>query len=41
MWLEVGPSNKDPKIICGYYLNCVRQIGGTVLQNVFPDSNVN
>lgn len=29
MWLEVGPSNNDPFIIAQYYIDCVRQIGGT------------
>ena len=28
MRLEVGTSNKDPKIVCGYYIKCVQQIGG-------------
>ena len=29
MWLEVGPSNNDPSIIAQYFVDCVRQIGGT------------
>lgn len=29
MWLEVGPSNNDPFIVAQYYVDCVRQIGGT------------
>lgn len=28
MWLEAGPSNKDPKITSKYFIHCVRQIGG-------------
>ena len=28
MWLEVGPSN-DPSVIAQYFVDCVRQIGGT------------
>ena len=28
MWLEVGPSNKDPKVVCGYYARCVQKICG-------------
>ncbi|XP_028516806.1 uncharacterized protein LOC110245566 isoform X2 [Exaiptasia diaphana] len=28
MWLEVGPTNKNPAVICGYYLKCVQHIGG-------------
>lgn len=29
MWLEVGPSNNDPSIIAQYFIDCIRQIGGT------------
>lgn len=29
MWLEVGPSNNDPSVIAQYFVDCVRQIGGT------------
>ena len=29
IWLEVGPSNNDPSIIAQYFVDCVRQIGGT------------
>ena len=29
LWLEVGSSNNDPGIITKYYLDYVRQIGGT------------
>ena len=28
LWLDVGPSNNDPRIIAQYYLNYVRQIHG-------------
>ena len=28
LWLEVGPSNNDPKLIGQYYLDYIRQIGG-------------
>ena len=28
LWLHIGPSNNDPKVVAQYYLNCVRQIGG-------------
>ena len=28
MWLEAGPSNKDPKITSKYFIDCVRQVGG-------------
>ncbi|CAC5399907.1 unnamed protein product [Mytilus coruscus] len=26
LWLEVGPSNKNPYIIASYYLNCLRRL---------------
>ena len=29
MWLEVGPSNNNPSVIAQYFVDCVRQIGGT------------
>ena len=29
MWLEVGASNNNPSIIAQYFVDCVRQIGGT------------
>ena len=29
MWLEFGPSNNDPSVIAQYFVDCVRQIGGT------------
>ena len=28
MWLEAGPSNKDPKITSKYFIDCVRQVRG-------------
>ena len=28
MWLEVGPSNNDPKITVKYFIDCVREVGG-------------
>ena len=29
MWLEVGPSNNNPSIVAQYFVECVRQVGGT------------
>ena len=29
LWLDVGPTNNDPSVICQYFVNCVRQLGGT------------
>ena len=29
MWLEVGPSNNDPSVIAQYFVDTIRQIGGT------------
>lgn len=29
MWLEVSNSNNNPRIIAKYFLDCVRQVGGT------------
>ena len=29
MWLEVGPSNNDPPVIAQYFVDTIRQIGGT------------
>ena len=29
MWLEVGPSNNNPAIICQYFLDCVKQVNCT------------
>ena len=28
LWLEVGPTNKNPEVIAKYYLEAVRQLGG-------------
>ena len=28
LWLEVSPSNKNPKLIGRYFLDCARQLGG-------------
>lgn len=28
LWLEVGPSNNNPRVIARYFLDCVRQING-------------
>ena len=34
MWLEVGPSNNDPKCVAKYFMDCVAQQGGcpTIMQ---------
>ena len=29
MWLEVGSTNNDSRVVEKYFLNCIRQIGGT------------
>lgn len=29
LWLEVASSSNDPRIVAQYYLDCVRQLGGT------------
>ena len=29
MWLEVGPTNSNPAIICQYFLDCVKQVNCT------------
>jgi len=29
MWLEVGATNNDPVVVVKYFINCIRQIGGT------------
>lgn len=31
MWLEVGSTNNDSRVVAKYFLNCVRQIGGTAM----------
>jgi len=28
LWLNVGSSNNNPKVIAQYYIDCVRQVGG-------------
>lgn len=28
LWLEVGYTNKNPKVIAHYFMNCVQQVGG-------------
>jgi hypothetical protein len=28
VWLSVGSSNNDPKVIAKYFIDCVRQVGG-------------
>ena len=28
LWLEVGTSNNDPRIVARYFLDCVKQVGG-------------
>ena len=28
LWLEVGPSNNNPRIVARYFLDCVKQLGG-------------
>ena len=28
LWLEVGPTNKNPEVIAKYYLDAVKQLGG-------------
>ncbi len=28
LWLEVTPTNHDPKVVARYYLNCVEDIAG-------------
>lgn len=30
LWLHVGPSNNDPYIIAGYYLECVKTLQGMI-----------
>ena len=31
MWLPVGNSNNDPRIIAKHYIDCVRLVGGEQL----------
>jgi hypothetical protein len=28
MWIHVASTNNDPKVIAGYFVDCVKQIGG-------------
>ena len=28
LWLEVGPSNNNPRIVARYFMDCVKQLGG-------------
>ena len=28
LWLEVGHTNKNPKVVAHYFVNCVQQVGG-------------
>ena len=28
LWLTVGVSNNDPRVIAFYYLKCVKELGG-------------
>ena len=30
LWFHVGPSNNDPFIIAGYYLDCVKKLEGII-----------
>lgn len=41
LWLEIGPSNKNPLITAGYFLDCVRQLGGTALHLRFDPGTEN
>lgn len=29
MWLEVGSTNSDSRVVANYFVGCVRQVGGT------------
>ena len=40
MWLEAGPTNKDPKVVCGYYAKCVQNIDGKFHLSVINDSYI-
>ena len=43
MWLEVGPSNNNPSIVAQYFVECVRQVGGTprIIRGDCGTENVN
>ena len=43
LWLEVGSTNNDPSAIAHYYIDCIRQIGGTakVIRTDRETENVN
>ncbi|XP_065892437.1 uncharacterized protein [Dysidea avara] len=43
LWLHVSPSNNDPYIIAGYYLNCVEKLAGcpTILRTDRGTENTN
>ena len=42
MWLEVGSTNNDSRVVAKYFLNCIRQIGGTatILRADYGTENV-
>ncbi|XP_068698743.1 uncharacterized protein [Montipora foliosa] len=29
LWLDVGPTNNDPSVVCQYFIDSIRQLGGT------------
>ena len=31
LWLNVGVSNNNPKIIAHHFINCVKHLGGTII----------
>lgn len=35
MWLRVGPTNNDPYVILGYYLDRIKQIKGNYKNQIF------
>ena len=39
MWLRVGVTNKDPKVIAGFYLDTVQNIRGIVTMYVSRQFN--
>jgi hypothetical protein len=34
MWIHVASTNNDPKVIAGYFVDCVKQIGGICRQHM-------